>query len=87
MKKEKILITVYITKYALTSGIIEANLHITEDGYAHGKPPGWDFNSFFSPKDFFISKDQALNDCEARRIKKIEALKKQIFKLENKKFS
>jgi hypothetical protein len=52
----------------------------------HGKPPGYYYATSFFGKDFYLTKEEALHDCENRRIKKIESLKKQIKKLENLKF-
>jgi hypothetical protein len=78
---------VFITKYALTSGIIVADMDVREDaGYCWGKPPGYRYATGFSGKDFHLTKEEALQDCENRRIKKIATLKKQIVNLENLKF-
>jgi hypothetical protein len=79
--------TVFITKYALTSGMIECEMDVNLDkNNCYGKPPGYYFATGFSGSDFHLTKEEALKDCENRRIKKIESLKKQISKLENLKF-
>jgi len=66
---------VYITKYALTSGIMECEMDVKDDGrYCYGKPDGFAFNSVFSSSDFFTNRTEALTDSEKRRVKKIESL-------------
>ena len=80
--------TFYVTKYALTAGIMAVRGEIsktnpnmlcytTDDGkytqYAHSK----DWNSDL---------DEAITDCERRRETKIKSLKKQIAKLEKMEF-
>lgn len=82
---------VYITKYALTKGILEKDAEV--------KPSHWDKNILFAwvhgnfgdesfrvGSEAFCTKEEALKDADGKRIKKIESLKKQINKLENLKF-
>lgn len=76
---------VYITKYALTAGPfeVEGEIHYfkmvswtTLGGYgqhAHGK-------------DFWLTKEEALADCERRRETKLKSLDKQRKKLEKMEF-
>ena len=77
---------VWITKYALTDGIIEAN----------GEPYGlewvsasWD-NGYrcndFERGEWFDTKERAIQKAEEMCQKKIESLKKQIKKLEEMRF-
>lgn len=74
----------YITKYALTQGIIEIdsdtlasysinNRHL----YITNKT-----NSSYNAKEWYAVKSFALADAERRRTRKIESIKKQIEKLE-----
>ena len=77
---------VWITKYALTDGIIEAE----------GEPYGlervsasWDNGcrcNDFEQGEWFDTKERAIKKAEEMRQKKIESLKKQIEKLEEMRF-
>ena len=77
---------VWITKYALTDGIIEAE----------GEPYGlewvsasWDNGCHcndFEQGEWFDTKERAIKKAEEMRQKKIESLKKQIEKLERMRF-
>lgn len=67
----------YITKYALTDGIIEKEGRIVKDTYFDVEKYG-----FFSKGDYFFTKEEAIEKAEKMRLKKIESLKKQILKLE-----
>lgn len=67
----------YITKYALTDGIIEKEGEIVKDTYFNVRKYG-----FFSKGDYFFTKEEAIEKAEQMRLKKIESLKKQILKLE-----
>lgn len=72
----------YITKYALTTGIIPCREgYFTEDGYYHGKPHGWQFNDIFNKKDAHRTLGAAMADAERRRLNKIASLEKQIERL------
>jgi hypothetical protein len=76
---------VFITKYALTNGIEEVEMDVILnpehfDKKCWGKWKG--YSQGFYNNDFHLTKDEALNDAEKRRKKKIESLKKQISKLE-----
>lgn len=80
----------YITKYALTQGIIEIDTD-TLDSYRIDGGYLTTFDENFAPATFrtgewYSTKSFALSDAEHRRIKKIESLKKQIEKLEKIKF-
>ena len=75
--------TVYITKYALTSGIIVCQMDVKDDGKScYGKPPEWFMSVGFYGKDFYLTKEEADKDCEERRLKKIQSLEKQLTKFE-----
>lgn len=75
---------VYITKYALTEGPFSVDGEIEESmvcwissgyrQYAHGK-------------DWWLTKEEALADCERRRLAKIKSIDKKRKKLEEMKFT
>lgn len=79
---------IFITKYALTSGVIEIEAEIKESPNfkkgisAYGSLSNNQYKTGFFNDDFHLIKEEALMDCEKRRKKKIESLKKQILKLE-----
>lgn len=77
---------VWITKYALTIGIIEINAEITEDGSAYDM--GSSFPAYYhgEDKEWHRTKESAIARAEEMRQKKIESLKNQIEKLEVLKF-
>lgn len=81
---------VFITKYALTSGISECLAEIinySNGDMAVGKPRPQDFdNSCFHKGEFFLDKEEAVKHCNDLRDKKIKNLEKQIEKLKNLKF-
>ena len=77
---------VWITKYALTDGIIEA------DGEPYGLEwvsASWDNGdkcNDFEQEEWFDTKERAIQKAEEMRQKKIASLKKQIEKLEEMRF-
>jgi hypothetical protein len=75
---------IYITKYALTKGIVEAEAEIKESPYFQKCAYAKDYyiGGFFND-DFHFTKEEAVAHAEKQRLKKIESLKKQISKLEN----
>ena len=82
MKKTKI---VWVTKYALTEGIIEARVEEMDGRYVHVYwPGGYSGRAMFVfGKDAFDDLDLAWKKTEDMREKKIISLKRQIKKLEN----
>ena len=77
----------WITKYALTDGIIEATGYkITETRYeAHNENDEY-CGVFTLGKHLFTDKQSAVKKAEEMRQKEIESLKKQIKKLEKMRF-
>lgn len=78
--------TVYITKYALTRGIIKAEAKIQSFNYLTKEEQrayinGY-YNSLVISTDAFFSFDEAKKKAEQMKLKKIASLKKQIQKLE-----
>ena len=74
--------TIYISKYALSSGITKHESEIIDDGLAK---PGSHFVSwalFKIGKECHLTREGAVLEAESQRVKKIASLKKQIAKLE-----
>ena len=78
---------VWITKYALTKGIIEADGKLTSSDSVSvsldtlSLPTHW-----FYKGDWYSDKQSAIQKAEEMRRKKIDSLKKQIEKLERMRF-
>lgn len=69
----------YITKYALTTGIIFCKEgYFAEDGYYHGRLPGHRWGNVYSKKEAHRTPEAAVADAERRRLNKIASLEKQI---------
>lgn len=78
---------VWITKYALTDGIIEATGYkFEETRYEVYNEKGEYCGSFRPGKYLFMDKQSAVKKAEEMRQKKIASLKKQIEKLERMRF-
>lgn len=76
------IITAYITKYALTEGILELRGEVSNSGcfYADG------YWSSIPRRDWHLTREDAIKRAEEMRLKKIESHKKAIAKLESMKF-
>lgn len=78
---------VYITKYALTKGILEKEARVEDFGNGHLRAfVNGDYSSYGIGSEAFFEREDAVKNAEKRRKKKIESLIKQINKLENFKF-
>lgn len=78
---------VFITKYALTKGILEKEAEICDYGNGHIRAyVKGDFSNYPLGKVCFKTKEQAMERAEKMRLKKIASLKKQIEALEKMKF-
>ncbi|SOC26005.1 hypothetical protein [Thalassospira xiamenensis] len=77
---------VWITKFALTHGIIEADGEVSGDGYFIWKPENAMFPSHLSSKDWSSNRAAAVKVAEGMRGKKIAAIKAQLVRLEALKF-
>ena len=74
---------VFITKYALTSGIIEADVAvITENPKFCSYCLSGSFTNYFHGNDFHYTKEDAISDFEKRKQDKLLSLKKQLSKIE-----
>ena len=77
---------VYITRWALTEGIIECDGQVRKSGtYSFVMTEDY-FDEFVLNKDAFLTRKAAKQKAEEMRDKRIEPLKKQIQKLEKMKF-
>lgn len=76
---------IWISKYALSSGITEHECEPPRDGGAYVYPgdPFTDYTSFTLGRDAHTTQPEAVKAAEAARVKKIDSLRKQIAKLEN----
>lgn len=82
---------VYITKYALTRGIIFMPAEILERAVRNSKEKFCRVKSFngytyFFEGQYYLDKEEAIEAAERMRERKIESLKKQINKLRELKF-
>ena len=74
---------VYVTKYALTRGILLMERTFEDYGnLIHLK--GKNEEDFFYKDEFFESESEAIKDAEQRKEKKLIQLQNQLSKLENK---
>lgn len=78
------LITVFITKYALSKGIITAEASIVKPSMIEIKEGN--FPSFYHGKEWHITEKEAKKEAEKMRIRRYTSLKNQLKKLENLKF-
>lgn len=81
---------VWITKYALAQGIIEANTEkVSNDGYCRvywTDKSGYKCDSFLNQRYYEKDKESAIAKAEEMRKKKIASLEKRIEKLKKMKF-
>lgn len=75
---------VFITKYALTTGIFAADVEDCGNGMVREAVR---FGSFFHGKEWHLTREAAIKHAEVMRLKKVHSLNKQIAKLEALKFS
>lgn len=77
---------IYVTKYALTSGPFIVDAQVKYDGtYASWRSDGWPQSA--GNKDFWLTEEEALKDCERRRDAKLKSIQKRKAKLEKMTFS
>jgi hypothetical protein len=89
MKKERQIIKVWVTKYALTSGIFEAQAEICADidpQMISLKRSQGHLQENFHGKDWHTSVEAAFKRANEMKEKKIVSLEKQIEELRKKKF-
>lgn len=73
---------VFITKYAFTRGIIEADVEIITEKpkFCNLRENG--YSNYFHDSDFHYTKEDAVADFERRKQDKLLSLKKQLSKIE-----
>ena len=77
--------TVYVTKYALTEGLFKVEASINDSGtLASYTVDGYSQCAY--GKDFHLNLEDALKDCEERRVRKLKSIEKQRAKLESLRF-
>jgi len=84
---EGIGVKVWITKYALSKGIFEAEAESSfTPRMAKITSPNWPKWPYFHGEEWHTTKEAAVKKAEKMRLARIESLKKQIAKLEKMKF-
>ncbi|WNJ77774.1 hypothetical protein RJE46_14150 [Cedecea neteri] len=79
--------TVYVTKYALTTGAFYAEgAKVDDDKKSASFRDANGFRWFLYGKDFWLTPEEALADCERRRDAKLKSIEKQTKKLQSMKF-
>lgn len=78
---------VWVTKYALTKGIMEKEAELCDntDGRMiriKDNP----YNEYYAGGEWFHTKEEAVQKAEELKVKKIKSVKKQLEKLQNLKF-
>lgn len=71
---------VYITKYALTTGVYSAEADVNGD-MAVQRAKGSGYAQYLHGKDWHLTEDEALDRAEEMRIAKLKSLFKQIKKI------
>jgi len=74
---------IYITKYALTDGILEAEATISDNSPEMAVVRSKDYNidQYFHKNEWFYELEQAISNSRNRQRKKLVSLKRQIEKL------
>lgn len=71
---------VYITKYALTTGVYSAEADVKDDK-AVQRAKGSGYAQYFYGKDWHLTEDEAIHRAEEMRIAKLRSLDKQMKKI------
>lgn len=79
-------VTIYITKYALTDGIQQADAEVLDSGRYWYIPKGGSYPTSVGGNDAHLTKDAALDRAEEMRIAKLQSLEKQMKKISAMKF-
>lgn len=74
--------TGYITKYALTEGIIETDIETFADHPTMAKAPNLGVHACFHRKEWHLTRADAVIEANAMRDRKIASLRKTLKKLE-----
>ncbi|MBH2977787.1 hypothetical protein I5R25_05960 [Serratia marcescens] len=80
------LTKIFVTKYALSTGPFSVMAEIqNEESMASWKGPG--YWNYAHGKEFWLTEEEALADCERRREAKLASIDKQAKKLQAMKFT
>lgn len=82
LKKEDV-VDVWVTKYALSNGIMKISARFCGDGMVNHISDSW---HYYHGDEWHLTAEEAATRAEEMRLKKIETLKKQLKKLESKRF-
>ena len=72
---------IYVTKYALTTGIIKHDAEVTNDMAVVHEPNSFGMYFHGEGKDWHKTKESALERAEEMRIRKLQSLDKQTKKI------
>jgi len=86
MDNTKKTVTIYVTKYALTTGIFTAQGEQSSDDSFFFKSEGSGFTNFARGNDVHLTEEAALARAEEMRIAKLKTLDKQMKKVSAMKF-
>lgn len=78
--------TIYVTKYALTAGPFKVDAEISYEGSMASYRIGNGYTQHAHGKDFWLTPEEALEDCERRRQAKLKSIGKQKAKIEKMQF-
>lgn len=79
--------TIYVTKYALSDGPFSVEAELSFGGTMASYRIGNSYTQTAHGKDFWLTQEEALADCERRRQAKLKSIEKQKLKLQNLTFS
>ena len=77
---------IYVTKYALTTGIRRVDAEPIRNNAFRYRPKGWTISNYAYGEEFQMTEAAAIERAEILREKKIKSLEKQIAKLRAIKF-
>lgn len=80
------LTKIYVTKYALTEGPFTIDAEVLNNGSMAAYSING-YRNFAHGKDFWLTEEEAIADCERRRQAKIKSIEKQKSKLEKMTFT
>ena len=78
------VIKVWITKYALTDGIMEKKVEECGDGMCNTVED--EYTAYYHGRDWHRTRESAVKRAEEMRVAKIKSMEKRIAKLKNLKF-
>lgn len=72
---------IYVTKYALTTGVFTSDASVSTDGKSAKFKDANGFNWYLYGNDFQLTKSEALERAEEMRTRKLQSLNKQVKKI------